>query len=159
MRNRLVTALFLQLFAAAAAAQSYGFAFPANARLILPVGVAAELLQQCSRPSPAGATGYWVPEEARVQRLEEQLVVYLEGLSKSGVEVPPRGIAFHRQYVGFVRGQALYIYGNFYPGRNQPSSQERRLPSMICDGGASHWGIVYNVANERFEELYFNGVT
>jgi len=89
--------------------------------------------------------------------LELKLVEYLEMLS--GTEAPPRGVSYHRQYTGFVRDGRRLIYGSFYPGNGEVTAGERSQAAIICDGGSSRWGIVYDIATERFSELAFNGVT
>src|SRR5262249_23941352 len=106
--------------------------------------------------APEGATEYWEPTDAQLDELEMRLVAYLE--SASGVELPPRGLAYHRQYIGFVKNGARFIYGSFYPGQERISEAERTQPIVICDGGPSLWGVVYEPAVGRFSDFGFNGV-
>jgi hypothetical protein len=156
MRHRSLIACLIACIAIEAVAQSYGLGFPSDGRFVLPKDSASALLQQCSRPAPQGASGYWEPSRSEIEALEVKLVAYLESLS--GVETPPRGIAYHRQYVGFVLGGTKLIYGNFYPGERAIEA-ERLRPALVCDGGSAHWGIVYDPATSRFSDLAFNGVT
>jgi hypothetical protein len=157
MRHRALIATLLAQIVFCASAQSYSFAFPLGKRFVLPAANAAPLLSQCSRPAPEGADGFWEPTEAHIDVLEERLVVYLE--SSVGVELPPRGIAYHRQYIGFVRNGSRFIYGSFYPGREDIAEWERVQPAVVCDGGSSLWGIAYDIDSGTFSDMAFNGVT
>lgn len=137
--------------------ETLSFQFPANARFIFPASKGALLLQQCSRNTPKDISGFWEPSPKEIERLEELLVRYLAAREKSRTSVPPKGIQYHRQYVGIVRAGVRLIYGNFYSG-GTPRDAEKTGPAIVCDGGPSHWGIVFNPQTGEFEELEFNGV-
>jgi hypothetical protein len=140
----------------AASAQSYRLLFPSGKRFVLPVALASSLLSQCSRPTPEGATNFFEPTQAELDELETRLPAYLD----SGVsgEFPPR-MQYHRQYIGFVKGGARYVYGSFYFGGEQILEGERTRAIVVCDGGATFWGIVYSIDRGEFSELSFNGPT
>lgn len=137
--------------------ETQSFQFPANARFIFPASKGALLLQQCSRNTPKDISGFWEPSPKEIERLEELLVRYLAAREKSRTSVPPKDIQYHRQYVGIVRAGVRLIYGNFYSG-GAPRDAEKTGPAIVCDGGPSHWGIVFNPQTGEFEELEFNGV-
>jgi hypothetical protein len=157
MRHSALIVTLLAFIAFCASAQSYRFSFPSGKRFVLPASNAAALLTQCSRPAPQGATSFWEPTQAHLDVLEGRLVVYLE--SRVNAELPWRGIAYHRQYIGFVRNGARFIYGSFYSGREEIAEWERTEPAVLCDGGPSLWGIVYELDGGTFSDLAFNGVT
>ena len=133
------------------------FLFPANARFIFPASKGALLLQQCSRNTPKDISGFWEPSPKEIERLEALLVRYLADREKSRAFLPPKGMQYHRQYVGIVRAGVRMIYGNFYPG-GAPRDTEKTGPAIVCDGGPSHWGIVFDPQTGEFRELEFNGV-
>jgi hypothetical protein len=62
---------------------------------------------------------------------------------------------FTRQYVGIVRNGRRFIYGNFAPAESAP--RDPLTPQIICDGGASYFGVEYEPASGRFTHTAFNG--
>ena len=147
----------LLLVCGLAGAQTRSFSLSQDARFIFGPSIGASLLHQCSRSAPAGIKEFWEPSAEQISVLEQKLLPYLAERAKTGASVPAQGVAYHRQYVGFVRGGVRLIYGNFYPG-GPPSMNEARGPVTICDGGAYFWGIVFNPGTGQFEEPQFNGV-
>jgi hypothetical protein len=137
--------------------ETLSFQFPANARFIFPASKGALLLQQCSRNTPKDISGLWEPSPKEIERFEKLLVHYLAHREKTGAPLPPKGMQYHRQYVGIIKADVRMIYGNFYPG-GAPRKAENTGPAIVCDGGPSHWGIVFNPQTGEFEELEFNGV-
>ncbi|MGH8225378.1 MAG: hypothetical protein ACRER1_04405 [Gammaproteobacteria bacterium] len=112
------------------------------------------LLQQCSRPTPRYVDSYWQPANADVAELERRLVIFLKENS-FGKRVFPLS-AYHRQYVGFIKGGKRYIYGNFYT-----TAINRKLstaaPVIVCDGGKDFWGIVYSMESKKLQDAVTNG--
>ena len=64
---------------------------------------------------------------------------------------------YHRQYVGIVVNGKRLIYGNFYPASVSEYFDEKSTPVVVCDGGASFWGIVFEPESSVFLELQVNG--
>jgi hypothetical protein len=137
--------------------ETQSFLLPANARFIFPASKGASLLQQCSRRTPTDVSSFWEPSPKDIERLEQLLVGYLSDRENSRAGIPPKGLQYHRQYVGIVKAGVRMIYGNFYIG-GKPQDAEKTAPAIICDGGTSHWGVVFNIQTGEFEELEFNGV-
>jgi hypothetical protein len=157
MRHRILIAVFLLIAAFNAFAQSYGLSFPSGARSVLSNDNAPAVLDQCSRETPQGVSAFWEPGDSAIEALELRLVEYLEGLA--GTEGPPRGVPYGRQYIGFVRDGRNLIYGNFFPSTGRAASPGTARAYVICDGGSTRWGVVYDPASGQFSELKFNGVT
>jgi uncharacterized protein len=135
-----------------AAVKSYRF--PPEGRHILPVTLGKALLQQCSRNTPGAVTTFWQPSESDIVTLEDSLVLFLEGLKKRTSQRPPPG-EYDRQYIGVISKGARLIYGSFYSrGFGDPGTSK---PMIICDGGASLWGIVFDPKTDTFSNLEFNG--
>ena len=74
-----------------------------------------------------------------------------------------RHIEYRYQLTSFKIKKQLYIYINALPEPSQPYKKERweeywkEKAIIICDGGKSYWGVVYNVTKRKFENLAFNG--
>ena len=140
---------------------------PSAGRFILPVSLGKELLAQCSRPNPGANSQFWQPSSADIDVLETALDKYVAEREKAGKEIPPKNLAYHRQYVGFIRHSdsghepVRLIYGNFYPegilSELRGNHNESTEVVDICDGGSALWGVVYRVSNKTFENLAFNG--
>jgi hypothetical protein len=139
-----------------ACGETQSFVFPSNAHFIFPASKGASLLHQCSRRTPKDVSAFWEPSPKEIECLEQLLVSYLSDREKSQAVVPPKVVQYHRQYVGIVKAGIRMIYGNFYIG-GKPQVAEKTGPAIICDGGPSHWGIVFNPQTGEFEELEFNG--
>jgi hypothetical protein len=133
------------------------FRLPSEGILILPPSLGLTLLNQCSRKAPEGANEFWRPSPREIAELEGLLVSYLEARRQAGERVPPLAPVYHRQYVGYIQNGIRYIYGNYYPTGPGLSGRQEQRPVVICDGGASFWGIVYKVQAKQFEAPQFNG--
>jgi hypothetical protein len=140
---------------------------PASGRFVLPVSQGNRLLGQCSRPAPRHGNQFWQPSADQINELEIALQKYLETRESAGQPIPPKDLAFHRQYIGFIRRvgsgleEALFIYGNFYPERaaspRAKKFDESAVPVAVCDGGDAFWGIIYRPSTHTIEEIRFNG--
>jgi hypothetical protein len=164
MRTRLAIGLGLALAACGAADQ----ALPPDAA-ILPGSAVAAMLHQCSRLAPAPGEGSWTPEAGDIARLEAALPAAVRDRAEirrshypsdpDWARVPE---GWRRQYVGLVRGGRRFIYGNFYPRRDEVDVDFampgwRTEPAQICDGGAVIFGAEYDVEAGRFTQIAFNG--
>ena len=137
------------------------FESQAIGRFVLAPSLGAEVLKQCSRATPRDVAGFWKPSTHDVDELELALTKYLETREKAGQEAPPKGQAYHRQYVGFTKGSERFIYGNFYPASAAAGlwkDKESRQALVVCDGGPAFWGIVFRVSTKTFEDIRFNGL-
>ena len=138
---------------------------PADGLYSLPLEQAGQLFHQCSRGAPDPGAGLWSPLRSEIAALEIALPPYLAERKAAMQPTPPEKVEYGRQYVGFTRKGAHLIYGNFFPLSlwSMPPSASRGLPDpaswpvIICDGGPTLWGIVYNPATNSFEEPQFNG--
>jgi hypothetical protein len=129
--------------------------------VLLPADQVKAVLTQCSRPTPAGIDGSWTVTAAALKGLERDL----PGLANRGPQATdgkafdPSG--FYRQYVGVtVKGQR-FIYINAFRGSDDYIPFDipwRQQPVVICDGGSSYWGALYDPQTHRFSDLAFNGM-
>lgn len=79
---------------------------------------------------------------------------------------------FHYQYGALMRGKKRLIYinacadeavlyagatENGHPFNPDPRQVWRRGAKIVCDGGPTQWGVEFDVASGRFQNLDFNG--
>jgi hypothetical protein len=160
MKPRSLGVLFVCAVAAASAlraqpAQPGGMQLPSSGIFILPVSAGQSLLRQCSRSSPSKVSQFWSPSLEQIQRLERALPTYLRVEGRTPVIADT--VAYHRQYVGIVVNGKRLIYGNFYPISVSDFFDEKSTPVVVCDGGASFWGIVFEPESSEFLDLQVNG--
>jgi hypothetical protein len=134
----------------------------ASGTFILPVDAGLSLLKQCSRDAPDRVSQFWNPSTAQIGRLERLLPQYVRAGSDPRRHVA-RNVEYHRQYVGIVVDGRRLIYGNFYPASTfQPVGamarfDEKSTPVVVCDGGPSFWGVVFDPEADVFSDLQVNG--
>jgi len=130
---------------------------------VLHAAEARKALHQCSRPDIVGVTGLWDPPKEAVQQLESDLphLAQLASTKKQGL---PESIGdpkiSHRQYVGVVIGGQHYIYINAWPADEFAQEQGDgwlRSAAIVCDGGPSSWGALYDPLTGEFSHLEGNG--
>src|SRR5262245_51941905 len=74
--------------------------------VIFPPAFGPAFMNQCSRSTPGKADAYWMPEQADVEKAESVFASY-RGTNSPGRELVaewPDLHAYHRQYVGVLRG-------------------------------------------------------
>jgi hypothetical protein len=142
--------------ASASVAQPAQMSLPVGGRFILPVSAGQSLLRQCSRSSPPNVSQFWSPSVEQIQRLERALPGYVRS-SEGRKPVIAHTVEYHRQYVGIIVNGKRLIYGNFYPTSVSDYFDEKSTPVIVCDGGASFWGIVFEPESSAFIDLQING--
>lgn len=144
------------------AASSVGAA-AADAQYTILHGVEAEkALQQCSRPAIDGITGYWDPSQQAIRQLESDIPRLKQLAIRQDMDkFIGNPEASHRQYVGVVIGGQRYIYINAWSANEVmlgSSGAWRFKAFVVCDGGPSHWGALYDPQTGKFSALTGNGV-
>lgn len=133
----------------------------ATGRFVLSPSLGKDVLSQCSRPTPSEVSEFWKPPSQDIEELELALPKYLDTREKIGQPAPPKGQAYHRQYIGFTSKSERFIYGNFYPTSAAIGfwkDKQAKLAFGVCDGGPVFWGIVFRVSTKTFEQIHFNGI-
>jgi hypothetical protein len=123
--------------------------------VILPSSEVKEISQLCSRNSPI-IEGSWNPSVEDVYAMEARLA-NIEKLPsgkmwRGRIQHPEQ---FFRQYVGVIVNGHRAIYINAFPSGT--TYWHSHLVS-VCDGGASFWGVLYDVGTRTFSQLEVNGV-
>lgn len=115
--------------------------------------VAAQVLDTCSRDSPARhpgeVTGYWAPSRQQIDQLEAA-----QARLQPAITSPAD---FDRQYVGIESGGRRLIYINAFRLPDHSDLDPGRTAIRICDGGAGFWGAVYDPQNGEFSQIETNG--
>lgn len=122
----------------------------------LPKSMAKAVLGQCSRSSPE-FEGSWELKESDIEDLEANLFklkkIEATGCCRGGkLELDPS--RYFRQYAGIVIKGKKFIYINALP---EKWDHKKKVPQMVCDGGKSFWGAVYDPVKKEFSNLSFNG--
>ena len=121
-----------------------------------------ELVHQCSRPSPRAATDFFDLSENDINTLHKNLkrIYSLEPAEKAFKSIAIRDLEkYVYQYAGFVFEGSSYIYINAFPKELIVELRHdwKRFPLITCDGGPNDWGVLFDMDEERFYNLYMNG--
>jgi hypothetical protein len=133
--------------------------------VVLPEKEALVLMEPCSRPFPAGLSGYWKPDPGSLARAEAR---FQEAIPRALARVPKeeRGFAppvYLGQYAGFYRGGRHVIYVNAVghlgdkPGASNMVEGWRTRALDLCDGGLLSFGAVFDVERDLVDAFAFNG--
>jgi len=173
----------LLLAAACATALQGGVLDPADGS-VLSGPEARATLNQCSRYGPREATAFWNPSAQQIDELEKRLPSFLR---RQKFAPPGDARGYFRQYVGVVLGDRKFVYVNGFPkdaiaedvaafqqfthdhpdvritATDFPESMRSRAgwrsyAVVVCDGGSSYWGVLYDPETQQFSEYSANGV-
>lgn len=123
----------------------------------LSIEEAPSVFQQCSRMTPDHDEGeYWLPSRAEIADLEAALTDNFTTNPDAIAGLLDRDDPMSGQYVGFMRGPKKYIYASYAPV-SVYSYVEDGSALIVCDGGYSFWGIVYDPETQTFSEFAANG--
>ncbi len=125
------------------------------------------LLKQCSRATPKHISAYWTLTKNNIDELEKNFPKIDLLISKEccviGVKIKDRKYCGF-QYVGVVINKRKYIYINAFPAgeietvkKYDPTFNPAKTPIIVCDGGESFWGALYDIETKTFSLLSFNG--
>jgi len=139
--------------------QTGQFAVTPDTGVVLDPEAAGDVRTVCSRPFPGGLEGYWQPTLSDLKRLEAALPDFLEA------QVPQLGrplaatIPIYRQYVGMYRAGRKVVYVNGFTAIGDPDLLRWRTEVLVvCDGGPTFFGAVFELGTERFTEFHGNGM-
>ena len=139
-------------------------ALPERTTVLTP-SQAKHALQQCSRETPKSVDGVWTITPEVVAQLERDLPKLSSLVSQTccgkGMSVSSPA-SFFRQYVGVKIAGRKYVYINAFRDhpiylRRKDQDLWRSKPVLVCDGGESFWGVLYDPHTREFSQLSFNG--
>lgn len=106
------------------------------------------LMEQCSRSAPA-AEAFWTPSETDVTWAEDALGDF-EAVTNPG--------QFIRQYVGIeLNGMQMMYLNAIHRDVANTLDADFSQAVVICDGGESAWGVLYDYYRGEFTDMQFNG--
>jgi hypothetical protein len=132
---------------------------------VLDTSKGTRLLKQCSRASPDSVTGFWVvtPKDINLLEVNFRKILLLKAKQCcliNGNLGTLKQICY--QYIGVIIKNKKYIYINaFAVDQDELDSYLKRWkndPIIICDGGTSEWGVLFDLKQKSFCQLAFNGV-
>ena len=123
------------------------------------------VLRQCSRSVPEKVESYFELATTDIQNVENNfkkiLSVKATGCCLIGGKIKKlEGYGF--QYLGIVIGNQKYIYINAFRIETPEDittfyKNWKSEPIMVCDGGVSFWGVLFDVEKKLFCQLSING--
>jgi hypothetical protein len=119
----------------------------------------AAVLRQCSRSTPDAGSGWFKPSAAQIAALDRAAAARYDG---RGRVLRVRGAGdlarrFAVEVVGIVRGGRAYVYGNYYRLDMQEGQKEAYVPTVVCDGGPSFFGVEIDAATGKVTHYATNG--
>ena len=104
------------------------------------------------------ATGYWTPGLSDVEAFESAFPVWIGKQTVWGADVVAERWPddYVRQYVGFERDAAQYVYVNALCPTDFMDWQTQ--PIFVMDGGPCFFSVVYNPTTGDFLDLMINGI-
>ena len=122
------------------------------------------VLRQCSRATPGHVAGYWELTPDTVALLEHNFwrlslllgkPVWKPTTHADSVAYQSRLENSWDQYIGVVIDGQRYVYINHGVGDIQDCKTKA---CVICDGGPSFWGVLFNVNTLEFSQFHWNGI-
>lgn len=104
-------------------------------------------------------TGQWLPTPDDVKAMEVGIPAYLESMGEDafwGERVWEKLDAYRRQYGGVLIDDQPMIYTFFFRTNMDLDWQQQWIE--VDDGGASFFGVLYNVSTGEFLDLSVNGI-
>lgn len=130
----------------------------ASTSVVLPAEQVQVLLKQCSRSDPENVTSLWVVP-ARVARDIDRNIDDVSALRSPSGKTIVEPHKYFRQYGGVVAGGRKLVYINAFslPGFIDPEELSWRTKAIVvCDGGSTAWGAMYDPATQHFSKLTIN---
>lgn len=117
------------------------------------------IINQCSRDHPKNVSGFWNVSVDEISILEKNFGKVLLIRIKDGFgNIRVCDLThFVYQYMGLTIVGEKYIYINASTGFSGNEGLWRHYPVNICDGGASYWGVLFNLQTKEFSQLAFDG--
>jgi hypothetical protein len=123
----------------------------AGLAVALPDAAIAGGLRVCAKETPSGIVGYWTVPPKAVELIDVELLAHMRksGLAKS---LPFSPKLYVRQYVGYVRDGARFIYVNavLVEKGSRAAAEAKRAFPRACDAVKGSWGIQYDTQAKKF---------
>ena len=133
--------------------------------IVVDTSIGNQLLRQCSRATPKNVDAFWTPTKSDIKQLENNFkkinTIKATECCWKGAKVDSLH-NFSFQYLGVIIGGQKYIYINAFPSGNETwfKEHDKDLSTnalIVCDGGTSYWGVLFDLKSLSFLSLAFNG--
>lgn len=139
--------------------------FKPSFSIVVDTSIGKKLLDQCSRATPKNIESFWNPTAADISGMENN---FLKIYSLKATECCWMGATvdslhnFSFQYLGVIVKGQKFIYINAFPSGSESWYKEHdkdlsKNALIVCDGGTSYWGVLYDIKKNIFILLSFNG--
>ncbi len=124
---------------------------------IIPKENCNEIFKQCSRKVPKKIDKFFILSNSEIQTLKKNFKKILIIKDKRGKSIKNlSNYAF--QYVGLIIEGKKYIYINaFISSLTLTEKDWKKKPIIVCDGGISFWGVLFDIETTNFIQLEING--
>ncbi len=130
----------------------------------LPMEYGEKLIQQCSRFSVEKSESFFNVSENEITDLEINFkkLYKLKSTNCCSKGCKISNLKYYGyQFVGVIVNGEKYIYINAFDIESSRiflnSNDWKTKPLIICDGGQSYWGVLYNIKKKKFKNLSMNG--
>lgn len=136
------------------------YSFKPEYSTILDSSKGITVLHQCSRAAPGSVSFFWNPTKSDIKTIEEN---FKKVLSLKAFDCCLIGFKLNSlnryifQYTGVIIKKKKYIYINAFLGDLSDLKNWNTEPVIICDGGKSCWGVLFDIEKLEFSQLAFNG--
>ena len=133
--------------------------------VILDSAQGKKLFDQCSRSVPS-VKDFWTPREQDIAILENNFKTVYALLSNDCCIGGARVDSLEHygfQYIGVNINNRKFIYINAFPLEEldlfkRHNQDPEKIPIVVCDGGTSFWGVLFEIKTIEFSHLAFNGI-
>jgi hypothetical protein len=117
----------------------------------LPDAAVANGLQVCAKETPSGILGYFKVTPRVMALVDTALMAHLRK-SKISAQLPFSPKLYLRQYVGYVREGARFVYVNavLVERGSAAAAAARKAFPRSCTAVSGSWGIQYDVKAKKF---------
>ncbi|MFI5152461.1 MAG: hypothetical protein ACHQET_03960 [Chitinophagales bacterium] len=158
-----ITTFILTLVCCSLSATSQNSEFKPSFRVI--VSKTPTRFRQCSRTVPEKIKSFWVPTQSDIEVLESNLNSIYDLRANTGGVIGAKVDSLDKfafQYIGVIIKGEKYIYINAFPiGLTERYKKANfdltQSLVIVCDGGVSFWGVLFNLNTKQFTLLSFNG--
>jgi hypothetical protein len=117
----------------------------------------SKVLNQCSRKIPQKIDRSFDLTNSDIETLKNNFKKILIIKDKRGKTIKNLS-DYAYQYVGLIIDGKKYIYINaFIYSKIETEKDWKTKPIIVCDGGISFWGVLFDIEKSNFIQLEING--
>ena len=129
-----------------------------------------KLIKQCSRSSPENIEGFFKLSERDIDVVSEHFERIYKLRSRQCCNAKGRVVRVGRvgnleeyifQFTGVIIKEKKHLYINAFDREELDFILKdydwHKIAVIICDGGPSYWGVLFNLEKKKFHKLAMNG--